>query len=134
MNSAKIENELVINVAVGLANGYIECPDNVQIGWSFDGVDWTAPVVVPEPPNPIISFDLFESRFTATEWDDATDYVYEVDIVTGKPKRRVLVQGLARAQARNSVDLSDAKTDAFLGILVTGNVITAARKTAILTP
>ena len=81
-----------------------------------------------------ITFDDFESRFTSAEWDDATDYVYEVNITSGKPKRRTLVQGLARAQARNNVDLLDSKTDAFLSLLVTGNVITEARKTDILTP
>lgn len=82
----------------------------------------------------IISFDAFEARFTMQEWDDATDYVYEVDIVTGKPKRKVLVQGLARAQARNSVDLLDPKTDGFLSLLVAGGVIAAARKIVILKP
>jgi len=86
------------------------------------------------PPNPIISFDVFEARFTAQEWDDATDYVYAVDTATGKPKRKALVQGLARAQARNSVDLLDPKTDAFLTLLVAGNVITTAKKTKILEP
>jgi len=97
----------------------------------------TIPVPIPEPdfpPPTNISFDNFEGRFTATEWDDATDYVYEVNTTTGKPKRRVLVQGLACAQARNSVDLTHGKTAAFLQLLVNGNVITAVRKTQILTP
>lgn len=81
-----------------------------------------------------ISFDDFESRFTGAEWDDATDFVYQSDPTTGKPMRRALVQGLARAQARNNVDLSHAKTDAFLSIMVSGGVITEQRKTQILTP
>jgi hypothetical protein len=81
-----------------------------------------------------VTFDSFEGRFTTAEWDAATDYVYEVNTTTGKPKRKALVQGLARAQAQNMVDLLDAKTDAFLGLLVTGGVITAARKIIILTP
>ncbi len=81
-----------------------------------------------------IVFDDFEARFTTQEWDDATDYVKEIDTTTGKPKRRVLVQGLERAVARNSVDLLDAKTDSFLGLLVSGGVITETRKDEILTP
>jgi hypothetical protein len=81
-----------------------------------------------------VVFDQFEARFTTQEWDDATDYVYESDTTTGKPKRRALVQGLTRAQARNKVDLLDSKTSAFLSLLVTGGVISEARKTEILTP
>ena len=97
----------------------------------------TVPVPVPRPhapPSPVVSFDDFEGKFTGQEWDDATDYVYEVDTTTGKPKRRALVQGLARAQAENRVDLSNAKTEIFLSNLVAGGVITDSRKTDILTP
>jgi hypothetical protein len=90
-----------------------------------------------DPPIPsptVLTFDAFEGRFTGAEWDDATDFVYEVNTTTGKPKRRALVQGLARAQARNRVDLEDNKTDVFLGVLVSGGVLTAERKIEILTP
>jgi len=101
--------------------------------------EWAGlPIPTPEPAPPIteflVSFDAFEDRFTAQEWDDVTGYVYAVDTATGKPKRKALVQGLARAQARNSVDLLDPKTDAFLTLLVAGNVITTAKKTKILEP
>jgi len=90
---------------------------------------------IPDPIKPtVVSFDDFEARFDMAEWDAATDFVYETDLTTGKPKRRALVQGLARAQARNRVDLLDAKTSAFLDALVVGGVITAQRKTEILTP
>jgi len=95
----------------------------------WDGSSWGD---VPKPTK--LSFDDFESRFTAGEWDAATDFVYESDTSTGKPKRRALVQGLARAQSRNMVDLFDAKTDAFLAALVSGGVLTSERKAVILAP
>lgn len=39
MKSAKIENNIVVNVAVGMAYGYIECPDNTMKGDKYeDGV------------------------------------------------------------------------------------------------
>ena len=82
----------------------------------------------------MVTFDAFEARFTSQEWDDATDFIYEVNTTTGKPKRKALVQGLGKAQARNNVDLLDAKTDGFLTLLESGGVITAARKIIILTP
>jgi len=81
-----------------------------------------------------VKFEAFESLFTIAEWDAATDFVYESDLTTGKPKRRALVQGLACAQARNKVDLLDQKTAAFLQALVAGGIITAQRKTEILSP
>ena len=86
------------------------------------------------PTSAPVSFDDFEARFQPSEWDLATDFVYEANTTTGKPKRKALVQGLARAQARNRVDLLDAKTDAFLSALVAGEVITAPRKAEILEP
>lgn len=89
---------------------------------------------LPSPTSIDISFEDFEARFTSTEWNAVTDFVYETDTTTGKPKRRALVQGLARVQARNAIDLLDSKADAFLGMLVSGGVITEARKDAILTP
>lgn len=89
---------------------------------------------VPPANEPIISMDAFEARFTTQEWDDAYDFVYEVDITTGLHKRKALVQGWNRAMARGTVDLSDAKTIAFMGALVAGGVITEAKKDIILTP
>lgn len=89
---------------------------------------------VPESNDPIITFEAFESRFTVQEWDDVTDFVYEADTITGKPKRRALIQGLSRAMAKNKVDLLHAKTIVFMDILVSGGVITEAKKDIILTP
>lgn len=80
----------------------------------------------------IITFDQFEGRFTTAEWDDATDYVYETDLTTGKPKRRALIQGLARAQTNNEVDILHAKVDAFMSALVSGGILTSTRKDEIL--
>lgn len=51
MKSAKIDsNNIVVNIAVGIADGYVECPDNVAIDWLYDGSVFTAPVVVIAPP------------------------------------------------------------------------------------
>jgi hypothetical protein len=102
------------------------------------GDEWhqttTYGAALPPGPKPIVTYDEFEAKFTAGEWSASTDFVYESDLVTGKPKRRALLQGLARAQARNSVDLEDAKTAAFMGALVAGGAVTEARKDIILTP
>lgn len=78
----------------------------------------------------MVSFDDFEERFTTQEWDDATDYSFNASVAV----KRKIKQGLQRAIARNNVDLLDAKTDAFLGLLVSGGVITVQRKSEILTP
>lgn len=81
-----------------------------------------------------ISYETFQDRFTSAEFNAATDFIYENDIITGKPKRRALIQRLSRAIAKNQVRLDDARTVAFLDALVTGGVITAQRKAEILTP
>jgi len=121
---------------VGQHGGFATTRPAVPVGdWLVDSGAGTLSIdVIPAVKPTVISFDDFEARFTTQEWDDATDYVYEVSTTTGKPKRRALVQGLARAQAKNHIDLLDAKTDTFLGVLVSGGVLTAARKTTILTP
>ena len=129
----KIISGIVVQKQPYDADDFIEAPDDVVCGMLANG-DGTYSNPPPSPLSPEISFDDFEARFTTSEWDDATDYVYEVSTTTGKPKRRALVQGLQRASARNSIDLLDPKTDAFLSLLAAGNVITEARKTDILTP
>ena len=82
----------------------------------------------------IIPYEAFQNRFTAAEFNAATDFIYESDLATGKPKRRAMIQGLARAIAGNAVDLLGARTAAFMDALVAGGIITTTRKTEILTP
>lgn len=87
------------------------------------------------PPKPtIISSVDFQARFTATELDASTEFVDSIDMTTGKPSRPRMKQAMQRAVSRNSVDLLSANTGAFLDALVSGTVITAQRKTEILTP
>lgn len=103
--------------------------------WLVDGLAGTLGYDPPATVYPtVVSFDDFEARFTAAEWNAATDYVYATNTGTGLPLRRALLQGLARAQARGKVDLEAAATDAFLAALVSGGVLTAQRKAEILDP
>lgn len=97
---------------------------------TFDSGALVSEEILPDPTAVEISFDDFEKLFTTQEWDDATDYSF----AAAPSAKRKIKQGLDRAIANNKVDLLDAKTEAFLGLLVTGGVITATRKTAILTP
>lgn len=92
----------------------------------------SAAYVAPKPAT--ISYESFQGRFSPDEFNAATDFIYESDLGTGKPKRRAMIQGLSRAMAKNSVDLLDARTVAFLDALVAGGIITAQRKTEILQP
>ena len=32
----------------------VVAPDHIGVGWSYDGVDWTAPVPAPEPEPEIV--------------------------------------------------------------------------------
>ncbi len=106
--------------------------EGVAPGWSYDGSAFAPPPA--EPPSTVISYAEFEARFTPGEFDAATDFVFETDPATGKPARRALIQALQRAVARNSVDLASPRTAAFLDALVAAGILTAARKTEILTP
>jgi len=109
----------------------------VPVGHHLDGDTTFNPPSPPKPSPPkptVITYEAFQDRFTAAEFNAATDFVFESDLVTGKPKRRALIQGLSRAMAKNAVDLNDARTVAFMDALVAGGIITAARKDAILTP
>lgn len=50
--SAKVEDGAVTQVALGNPGGWIDCGDAVQIGWSYDGENFTAPPPVePEIPS-----------------------------------------------------------------------------------
>lgn len=107
-------------------------------GGNFD--DWKVVgetlEIDPLPPvyPTVIDWEAFQGRFTALEFDDATDYVYASNTTTGKPVRGKLIQALSRVMAKDKVDLEDAKTDAFLDILVSAGIVSAERKAEILTP
>lgn len=48
--AAKIKNGVVENVIVigdETIEGFIDCPDEVGVGWTHDGVDFIAPAIVP---------------------------------------------------------------------------------------
>jgi len=58
MRSALIKDGEVVNIAEGMPQelvdeelvdlaGYVKCPDDVGIGWSYDGTNFTAPPPVP---------------------------------------------------------------------------------------
>lgn len=100
--------------------------------------DTAGKTVSVSPPAPVkptaISYEAFQNRFTNAEFNAATDFIYESDLVTGKPKRRALIQGLSRSMSKNLVDLLDTRTDSFLSALVNGGIITEVRKSEILIP
>ena len=111
---------------------WVDATDDITTNHVWNGSTFIAPV---PPPNPTtISYEAYQDRFTTAEFNAATDFVYESDLVTGKPKRRAMIQGLSRAMAKNSINLIDARTIAFMNALVVGTIITAQRKTEILTP
>ena len=65
MNSAKIEDGIVVNVAVGIVDGYIECPDFAGIGWLYsDGVFTAPPKPEPEPPTASEQIAMLEASIT----------------------------------------------------------------------
>jgi hypothetical protein len=54
MKSAMVENGVVVNVILGILEGYIECPDDVGIGWTYDGSVFSEPAQAPIPLDDII--------------------------------------------------------------------------------
>jgi hypothetical protein len=103
-----------------------------EYGWAYDGSNFTAPAV-PAPPS-IVSYELFQNRFTADELDALGEFVYETDTDTGKLKRVRLMQAYNRAVASNLIDLIAEKTATFMASLVEGEVLTQARSDQILDP
>ena len=87
----------------------------------------------PAPPS-VISYEAFQARFTATELDASTDFVYEIGLVTGKPKRPKLLQAFNGAVARNQFDLLAPSMATWMDALVTATILTQARRDQILDP
>lgn len=61
MNSAKVVGGVVVNMAVGVADGYIECGDGVAIGWVYDGSEFSEPAA----QAPVMTDDEKVSEFRA---------------------------------------------------------------------
>ena len=80
-NYAVIENTLVINVTISDADyaqsqGWIACPDNVSIGWSYINGQFVAPI----PPTPTPEEIQAENKQQATLLLQQTDWTCTVDI------------------------------------------------------
>ncbi|WP_242220095.1 hypothetical protein [Shinella zoogloeoides] len=86
-----IENGIVVQLDLtgNPPDGYIECPDEVQPGYTYDGETWAAPPI-PGPPEPVsivYPVDLW-SRMTDAEADAV------VQAMTTQPVR---IQNIFRA-------------------------------------
>ena len=65
--------------------------------WLVDPIAHTlANSPLPTPVINVLSFDDFESRFTTEEWNEATDFVYAINVETGVPLRRTLLCSMTR--------------------------------------
>lgn len=121
-------NKLVLDLSAGSTGARV-----VPLTPSEES-EYQARLSTPPVRPTVLAYEEFQARFTATEYDAATEFVFGSDVATGKPVRPRLVQAFQRAVAKNAVDLKDAKTAAFLDALVAAGAITSARKTEILTP
>lgn len=96
------------------------------IGWSYNDGVFTPPAAPPAPsaPLPIITKIAMLTRLTDAEY---------VGILAAA-KTDVEVEGwLGRFNAANTINLEDSRTVAGINLLVTKNLLTQARATAILT-
>jgi hypothetical protein len=80
-NYAVIETTLVTNITISDAEfaqsqGWIACPDNVSIGWSYVDGQFVAPVAPSPTPEEIQA----QNKATATSLLSATDWTCTVDI------------------------------------------------------
>jgi len=92
MNYAIIEQGKVTNVTLwdGItpwtpaAGEAVACPENVGIGWTYDGTDWTPPPPPPPPPPPNewTYFDFFAVLHTVDEQDRYLDLEDELAAAT----------------------------------------------------
>jgi hypothetical protein len=83
MKYAIVEQNTVTNVTLWdgvsawtpAAGEAVACPDNVGIGWTYDGTDWTPPPppLPPPPPNEWTYFDFFAVLHTVDEQDRYLD-------------------------------------------------------------
>jgi len=90
------------------------------------------PVPVVKPT--VVTYEAFQGRFTAAELDGATDFVYEISLVTGKPKRPKLLQAFNGSVARDKFDLLAPSMALWMDALVTATILTQERRDIILTP
>ena len=82
---------------------------------------WTPPSVNPT----VISYGDFFNRFTAAE---------QLALQTAAATAPNIQLGLTRAAAAGTVDLTDAKTTAWMTAVVSAGAVSAGRATTILTP
>lgn len=95
-----------------------------QQGWTYDGAVFAAPPATPPAPPPtIIPPSAFIDRFSAAE---------QQAVMTASQSSWQINLWLTKAVAATSVDVTDARTIAGMGALVTAGILTSARCAQIL--
>lgn len=131
---ARIDNGVVAEITnrdpAGLyhpAIQWVQFDDNLglSIGWTYDGLNFAAPVPPTLPPQTSIPSLDFLNRLTPAEQTNVAQ-VAQTD--------SDVFLFLIKTLARNTVDLTDPDLEADLDKLVIANCLTQAREIEILTP
>ncbi len=75
MRKAIVSGGFVINVVIGDAPGAVECPDDCNIGWAYDGSTFTAPTpsaVAASVPLIVTKIQTVRALRAAGLWDGLT--------------------------------------------------------------
>jgi hypothetical protein len=125
-NYAIVQNNVVVNIAVStypLAPNWIQS-DVAQIGWTYNGSTFSPPAPAPDTRPPIITRLAFRYRMTDEEY---------VGILNAAKTDVSVAAWVETFNIVSQVNLNDPRTKSGLDMMVSKNLLTADRETAILT-
>lgn len=126
-NYAIVKDGVVVNIAVSeeaLEPNWIQS-DIAQIGWTYDGVNFHAPIPPTPEENPIkiITKLAFRYRMTDAEY---------VGILSAAKTDVEVAAWIETFNMVNSINLADSRTKSGLDMMVSKNLLTAQREDEIL--
>lgn len=125
-NYAIVENGVVVNIAVSeeaLESNWIQS-DVAQIGWTYDGTEFHAPVVPPQPEPPkIITKVAFRFRMTDAEY---------VGVLSAAKTDVEVTAWVETFNMVTQINLNDQRTKDGVANLVSKNLLTEERANEIL--
>ena len=131
MRYAIIENEKVINVTQGekLEPSWVECDNDVGIGWAYSGGTFVAPIVPaePKPPTPPAQTVLTKLDYMNRFEDGELAGIY----TTAKSSVEIEIW-LEKFKLATEIDLTDSRTIAGVQALEAAGLIGEGRAAEIL--
>ncbi len=103
LNGNKVENVIVADAEFAANVGAVACPDEVGIGWTFDGASWAAPAPMPAPVPQVVT--MRQARLALLQIGKLADVETAIESLPSPQKEAAKIEWEYSTEVRLDSDL-----------------------------